>query len=74
MSYQMGCQEEYIRTHSIFGETMSRTLDSVGVCPAKNKVDAEKHLKYSRHLGCGTFILLIVMIIIFIKIAQKNNL
>lgn len=74
MTYQMSCQETYIRTHHIFGETMSDTLNDINICPAKNKKEAEDHLKISRYAGCGTFILIIALSIIFSGIAKRNSL
>jgi len=55
--HHMGCQEIYYGNHT---ETMSIFLDS---CDAKDKKEAAKLLKSSRHLGCGTAILLITVFI-----------
>ena len=71
--YQISCQETYIKSHNIFGETMSSTLDDINFCPAKSEHDAKKHLINSRYLGCGTSTLTMCLIIIFVGIAERNN-
>lgn len=55
--HHMGCQEIYYGQHTT---TTSIFLDS---CKAKDKKEAAELLKSSRHLGCGTAILVITAFI-----------
>lgn len=61
----MGCQEIYYGSHTA---TTSIFLDS---CDAKNKEEAAVILKSSRHLGCGTAILVITAFIAFAQTIEK---
>ena len=65
-SIHIGCQELY------YIKKESNTLQSLtNLCPVNNKNDKheiENVLYYTRYFGCGTFILFIILIIIYYSI------